>query len=242
MSRFFSLCLSVFLLLTIASPSQAEDWPTWRHDRLRSGVTKEKLHLPLKPAWVFRSRQSSQAIKPTNAPHMAGFPDCIQFNLPMIAAGNSLFFSNAQDGRVVCLDTTSGKMKWEFVAGGAVNRTPMFWKEKFYVGSDDGNVYCLDASSGKIIWTFRAAPHDRHFLAYGKMISVWPVRTDVLVDKGVAYFAAGIFPHEGTFLYGVDAHTGKLLWRNGTQCENSGQLSLAPGGHLFVTGDLLPNS
>ncbi|MCH8923722.1 MAG: PQQ-binding-like beta-propeller repeat protein, partial [Planctomycetes bacterium] len=44
------------------------------------------------------------------------------------------------------------------------------------------------------------------------------------------------FPHEGTFLYGIDARTGKLLWRNGTQCENGHQLSLAPGGHLYMTG------
>jgi outer membrane protein assembly factor BamB len=215
---------------------RGEDWPTYRHDRLRTAVTSEKLKLPLAKSWTFRSRQSADAPKPTQPPHMVGFPECSQFVLPMIAAGGAVFFSDAQDGRVVCLDAATGKTRWQFVASAAVNRTPMFWQGKIYAASDDGHVYCLDAASGKLVWKFQAAPTDRQFLAYGKMVSVWPVRTDVLVDKGVAYFAAGLFPHEGTFLYGIDANTGKLLWRNGTQAENGGQLSLAPGGHLYVTG------
>ncbi|MEO1844560.1 MAG: hypothetical protein ABGZ37_09825, partial [Akkermansiaceae bacterium] len=45
----------------------------------------------------------------------------------------------------------------------------------------------------------------------------------------------GVFPHAGTFVYALDANTGKLLWRNGTQSENSGQNTLAPGGHLYMT-------
>ena len=40
------------------------------------------------------------------------------------------------------------------------------------------------------------------------MISLWPVRTGVLVDGDVAYFAAGVFPAEGVFFSAVDARTG----------------------------------
>ena len=234
-----STCSAAILFLVVffpATPVRGDDWPTYRHDRLRSGVTGEQLALPLKGGWTFRSRQSRRAPTPKLGPQQDGFPECSAFTLPMIAVGDAVFFTSASDGRVVCLDAATGQTRWEFFAGAAVNRAPMFWKGRIYAGSDDGHAYCLDAASGDLVWKFRAAPAERSLLAYGKMISAWPVRTDVLVDDGVAYFSVGIFPHEGTFVYAIDAETGKLLWRNGTQSEDGGQLSLAPGGHLFLTG------
>lgn len=231
----FGLAVALALFATVGS-LRGEDWPMYRHDRLRSGVTGEKLALPLKPIWTFASRASQVEPRPTDSPMRAAYPECIQYNVPMIAAGDAVYFTSANDGRIVCLDAATGHVRWEFAAGAGVNRSPTFWQQRIYAGSDDGYVYCLDAVTGKLVWKYRAAPTPRCFLAYGKMTSAWPVRTDVLVDGGVAYFAAGVFPHEGTFLYALDARTGKLLWRNDTQCENGHQLSLAPGGHLYVTG------
>jgi len=219
----------------MVAAGRAEDWPTWRHDRLRTGVTSERLDPPLEQIWAFRSRQSRVAPKPTHSPQQAKYPWITWCTLPISAAGNSLFFTSAHDGRTVSLDAETGKIRWEFVAGAAVNRTPMIWKGKVYVGGDDGWVYCLDAETGLVVWKFKAAPNDRQFLAYGKPVSVWPVRTGVLVDDGVAYFAAGVFPHDGTFLYAVDAITGKVIWRNGTQAETGWRVSMAPAGHLFMT-------
>ncbi len=213
----------------------AADWPTWRGDRLRRAVTSESLDLPLKRVWTFKSHVHRASPVPKEGPTRTPYPYGILHNLPMIAANGCVFFSSAYDGRVVCLDAKTAKTKWTFVAGAAVNRSPMYWKGRIYVGSDDGFVYCLDAANGEVKWKFQAAPTGRRLIGYGKMISAWPVRTDVLVDKGVAYFAAGVFPHDGTFVYALDANTGKLLWRNGTQCEDGHQLSLAPGGHLYVT-------
>ena len=229
-----SFCL-FFLLLAPVAGGNAEDWPTWRHDRLRTGVTSERLDPPLQQVWAFRSRQSRVAPKPTHSPHQAKYPWITWYTLPISAAGDSLFFTSAYDGRTVCLDAARGKIRWEFLAGAAVNRTPMIWKGKVYVGSDDGCVYCLNAKTGAVVWKFKAAPADRRFVAYGKPVSVWPVRTGVLVDKGVAYFAAGVFPHDGTFLYALDAATGKVIWRNGTQAETGWRASMAPAGHLFMT-------
>jgi len=223
----------IFALLPIAT--YAEDWPTWRHDRLRTARTSERLSLPLSPIWKFTSRQAADAPTPTSEPQRANFPECSLYTLPLIAAGDGVFFTSAIDGRIVCLDAATGETRWQFVAGGAVNRTAMFSDGRIYAASDDGNVYCLDSKTGTEQWTYRAAPADRQMLAYGRMISSWPVRTDVVVDEGVAYFAAGVFPHDGTFVYAIDAKSGKLLWRNGTQSEDGGQSSLAPGGHLYLT-------
>ena len=44
------------------------------------------------------------------------------------------------------------------------------------------------------------------------MISRWPIRTGVLVDRNTAYFGAGVFPHETIYLCAVDARDGTLVW------------------------------
>ena len=48
------------------------------------------------------------------------------------------------------------------------------------------------------------------------MISRWPIRTGVLVLGDVAYFAAGMWPSEGIYLWALDAATGRRIWCNDT--------------------------
>jgi len=230
--------LSLLTLLWVAAPALAEDWPAWRHDHNRSGVSSEKLTFPLEEAWVFKSRQS--AVAPNPAPHH--YPAISQYTMPITAAGDSVFFTSAIDGRIGCLDAATGAMRWEYMAGCAVHRAPTIWNGKVYAGSSDGYVYCLNAKTGELVWKFRAAPEERWILAYAKPVSCWPVRTDVTIaadpkilgGKPVAYFAAGVFPHDGTFLYAVDAETGEQLWQNATQAESGWRASMAPAGYLFL--------
>ena len=107
----------------------------------------------------------------------------------------------------------TGTRRWTVYTGAPPRLAPTVWKRKVYVGADDGKVYCLSAKDGSVVWTLRAAPTDERVLGQGRLMSVWPVRTGVLVDQGVAYFGAGLFPGEGLYLYAVDAETGKVLWK-----------------------------
>jgi len=222
----------------VAVAARAEDWPAWRHDQNRSAVSSEKLTLPLQQAWVYKSRQLRAA--PNPAPQH--YPAVCQYTLPISAAGDSLYFTSGIDGRIVCLNAENGAVRWEYLAGGGVNRVPTIHNGKVYAGSNDGNVYCLNAKTGELVWKFKAAPTDRWMMAYAKPISVWPVRTDVAISadpalhggKAVAYFAAGVFPHDGTFLYAVDAETGEQIWENGIHSESGWRASMAPAGYLFL--------
>ena len=74
------------------------------------------------------------------------------------------------------------------------------------------------------------------------MISVWPIRGGPVLDEGRVYFAAGVWPLEGTFVFCVDALTGETIWRNdrssyryGVHPHNARAFGgLAPQGYLLI--------
>ena len=73
-------------------------------------------------------------------------------------------------------------------------------------------------------------------------MSTWPAASGVLVDNGIAYVAAGIANYDGTYVYALNAKTGKVKWQNNT----SGHLvseDLVSGvsvqGHLLLSDDRL---
>jgi len=163
-------------------------------------------------------------------------------------ADGLVYFGSSADDTVRALDAASGQLKWRFTAAGPIRFAPHIAGGKCYVASDDGFLYCLHAATGRLAWQFRAAPDDRRLLGNGRMISRWPCRSGVLVDDGVAYVAAGMWPSEGIHVYALDAETGRELWRNDTSgCMSTyyphgGAYALggvAPQGYLLASEDIL---
>ncbi len=72
------------------------------------------------------------------------------------------------------------------------------------------------------------------------MISRWPLRSGVTVHDGVAYFGAGIFPHEDVYLYAVNPRTGKIVWkRDDLSQKEAGRNPLSPQGYLLANNKYL---
>jgi len=244
LNRKFLLAIVPFLLsVPFAGRVFGADWPTYQHDIRRSGITSERLEPPLPEQWVFQSPHApvpawaDPSPKPIEGklelPRMR-FDDAFH----VAAVGDSVYFGSSVDHRVYALDALSGEPRWAVYTGAAVRLAPTVWQDKLYVGSDDGFVYCLDTADGRVIWKYRAAPYPEKVLGRGKLISLWPVRTGVLVDAGVAYFGAGIFPAEGLYLYAVDAETGELLWKNDSFAQG-GQGHVSPQGYLLASANKL---
>ena len=105
--------------------------------------------------------------------------------------------------------------------GGAIFFPPAIWQGRLYAGSADGRVYAYEAATGRLLWSFRAAPADRWIPVYGRLMSTWPVAGGVVAEEGVVYAAAGIAHYDGTYVYALDAVTGRVKWCNDT----SGNLS-----------------
>ena len=168
------------------------DWPTYRCDNTRSGFTKTAVPAALKRTWErdLGGRLSS-----------------------VVIAGGKLFVASIDTHTVHALGADSGKPLWSYTAGARVDSPPTIHQGRVLFGSADGWVYCLRADDGVLAWRFRAAPDDRRLTSFEQVESVWPVHGSILVQNGVAYFAAGrsMFLDGGLRLYRLDPKTGRKL-------------------------------
>ena len=229
--------------LAICRSVRAADWPTYAHDVARSNVTAEKLALPLSQCWTHKPRFAPQPAWGDPKPDpVEGILELRRVHFDdtfhVAVAGDTAYFGSSADNKVYALDTATGRVRWSAITGGPVRLAPTVAGDRVLVGSDDGCVYSLAAADGSLAWRFRAAPEDRRVLGHGKMISLWPVRTGVLVDRGVAHFAAGIFPAEGIFFYAMDAASGKRLWCNDT-CGETPMSTVSPQGYMLASDSTL---
>ena len=209
--------LIVAFLFLSASHSLAADWPTYRADNRRSGVTSESLRFPLSPAWTYSSPTPPQMAwtgpaKWDSYANLRQLESMRNFDPAffVIAVGDSVYFGSSVDDSVHCLDATSGTEKWVFPTDGPVRLPPAWHAGKIYFGSDDGFAYCLDAKQGKLIWKQKPSGTESLLLNDGKLISHWPCRTGVVIENDLAYFGASLLPWEPSYLCAADAVTGAL--------------------------------
>ncbi len=234
-----SLLSTIVLVSTLSG--EAADWPTYLHDYERGGVTDEQLSLPLAPCWVRAApRPIHRAWTEAEGRTIEGkdLYDRIRFDdaFQVAVVGDKVYFGSSVDHKLYCLDAKDGAECWSFFTGAAIRLAPTVADGRVYVGSDDGYAYCLDAVSGALIWKYRPGPTEDRFLGRGEMISMWPVRTGILVDAGVAYFGAGIFPHENVYMCAVDAVSGDVIWRNDNiSHREAGREDLSPQGYLLAS-------
>jgi len=241
-SLFFSFC---FISCLLCQQTQAKDWTTYLGDKARSGATTDSFQIPLKSSWKHtapRPPQTSQTdpgervIEGHDLEARVDFDDAFHV---AISEGRA-YYGSSVDHKLRCVDLKSGKVIWQFFTGGPIRLAPTINQSNILFGSDDGFVYCLNAASGKELWKLRAGLNDEMIIARGEMVSRWPVRTSILVDEGIAYFGAGIFPHENIYLYAVNADSGKVIWKVDNLSQTSaGRNELSPQGYLLANKDIL---
>jgi outer membrane protein assembly factor BamB len=239
LARAAILLVFVFPATTTLATALAADWPTWRYDAARSARTSQTLPKSLHLQWVRQYPKLKPAYRAKRIQFDAGYEP--------VVLGKTMFVASSLGDSVTALDLETGRQRWRFHAEGPVRLAPVAWKDRVFFGSDDGHLYCLSAQQGRLLWKFRAVPSGRKILGDGRLISVWPVRGGPVLDDGKIYFAAGVFPFEGVFIYSLDAETGRVVWLNdrcgylyGQHPHNAESLGgITPQGYLVVSGNEL---
>ena len=216
----------------------AAGWPAFNHDNQRSGVSRERLEMPLDESWVFRAAHRPEPAWPKPA-RQDFWHD--HFNLRptvtydkvfhVVGAGDTVYFGSSADDKVYALDAASGRQRWAFFTEAPVRLAPTVVGNRVYVGSDDGCIYCLSADNGSLVWRYEVAGQSRMIPGNGRMISMWPVRSGVVVDSGVVYFAAGLFPNQGTYLFALGAEDGSMKWKQ--------EVGVSPQGYILASEERL---
>jgi len=118
-------------------------------------------------------------------------PGEFQYCVPQLI--DSIVYVASTSGIVYGLDPASGKVKWQFQAGGPVASTPTIDNGTIYFGCDDHNFYAVDLASASVKWTFPTTE---------------PIDTRPPIYNGTVYFASG----NGN-LYAVDESSGTAKWQ-----------------------------
>ena len=223
----------------------AADWPMWQYDAARSADTpvelSEELHLQWKRqlprpdrAWRFqRDDRGKLNFDVSYAP---------------VVMGDRIFVPSSVTDSVTAYSIEDGSRQWRFHANGPVRLAPAARKGRIYFVSDDGYLYCVDAGDGEFVWKFRGGPSDRRLLGNERIISVWAARGGPVVKDGSVYFAAGLWPLHGVFIYALDAENGDVEWVNDTTSSDyvklphsgaAGYGGIAPQGYLAASEDRL---
>jgi len=178
-----------------SNASSPDDWPAYRRDTRRSGRTESAVPVKLRRKW------------------RTGLGGGLT---SLTVAGGRVFTASVDEHRVSALDADSGKLAWDFTAGGRVDSPPTIYQGRAIFGSRDGCVYSVRASDGELAWRLQTARGQRRITAYGQLESVSPVHGSVLIDDGAAYFTAGrsSYVDGGIDLYRLEAQTGKILSTN----------------------------
>ena len=234
-------CLSIACCFAMMNPlaAIAEDWPMWRMDAGRTGVGATPLPDALELQWVRDLPALTPAFDNPRLQFDAGYE-------PVAAKGRLLIASSLTDS-VTSYDVRTGQQTWTYRTNGPIRFAPAVWDDSVCFGSDDGHMYCVELHTGKLRWKLRAVPSARCVLGNRRLISMWPVRGGPVVADGLVYFAAGVWPFEGVFVYAMEIESGKVIWRNdrlgylfGRQPHNTQAIGgLAPQGYLVLTDEEL---
>jgi len=148
------------------------------------------------------------------------------FRTPPSLYGNALYASIADV--LVCLDASSGEMRWRFDADGNIFPAVAVLENTVIFGTGDWRdvenpkvIYALDRHTGRELWRFEYADAKR---------PAWIFAPAVDEAEARVYLGARVGPEN--LLFTLDARSGQRIWT--THIPDTPDLSVIGPGHLSV--------
>jgi alcohol dehydrogenase (cytochrome c) len=176
-------------------PQYHRTWNAWRYSPLDQINSKNVSHLHV--SWIHQPGDITNGLLST--------PLVLDGVMYYVAPNNNVFALNAATGEEVWhyqpkLDPIANQ---SFYAFQSRNITLGF--DKVYLGTLDGRVVAIDQKTGKEVWSTQLMDLKKSF---GALFASTPMLAgDVLIGGTTG----GDQPIAGS-IFGVDAHSGKLLW------------------------------
>ncbi len=205
--------------ITNPAPAAADDWPAYRHNGFRSGITRTTVPVALSSRWKTKLPTRPSAVS--------------------VAAGR-VFVCDIDSHTLHALNENTGQTEWTYVADGRIDSPPAYFDGLVLFGSRGGWVYCLRATDGVLAWRFKDLP-DRLVGAHGQLESAWPVSGSVLILNDTLYFSAGrcSYLDGGIFVYALNPWTGELLKSRSAYGPFSEEEGFPIGGDAGFKNDVL---
>ena len=205
------------LLLLLAAPAFADDWPQWLGPR-RDGVWREENILDRFPAAGPKLLWRAAVGGGYSGSVVVG--DRVIVTDRVLApggrnrrAGELLGTGTPAEERVLCFDAKSGKPLWKheypctyevsYAAG--PRATPVISVGKVYALGAMGDLICLDLERGTLVWA-KNLPKD-----YATAVPTWGFAGSPLIDGNRLICLVG---GPGSLVVAFEKETGRELWKN----------------------------
>lgn len=211
------------------SPTDAPDWPSYRHDHRRSGSAAVEMPADVKVLWDRTIGSGTSPATMLGDEWRSNPLGCDKLTAPVVAGGR-VFIGLPETHQVVAMNATDGKEIWRFTAEGRLDVPPTIYDGLCLFGTRSGYVYCLRADDGELVWRFRAAARERLVVTYGQLESRWPVIGGVLVCGDLAYVLSGRSTEidGGLTIHALEPRTGKVVWScTPTRNQDTGFMGIA---------------
>ena len=207
----------------------------WSHSRLNQ-ITKDNIG-SLRLAWVWTMNDGGRASQATPLVH------------------NGILYLYNIDNIIQALDAKTGELIWENrirpsgATGGGTGamRNIAIYQDKLYVASTDAHMIALDARTGRTVWDTVLGNNAKGF---GNSSGPLVINGTIVQGLGGCERYKAAPEDQGCYITGLDAQTGRILWRFDTVAREGqqggdtwGRLPnmLRAGGDTWITGTYDPD-
>jgi outer membrane protein assembly factor BamB len=127
---------------------------------------------------------------------------------------NNNLYVGGMDGKMYCLSTADGSVKWSYQTGNAIGGSAAISNNIVYIASTDGNVYAFNAANGDKLWNW-TTPRTQGLTINQRGYQDLFLIGSPVVAQGLLYIGAGAAFNTAPILtVALNASTGHLVWEN----------------------------